>query len=182
MRLIKYSLLTSLIFAALSCSTAPTPEAEAPEFVPGDLFIGIKPEVNIESVFNLMNGHGLEIDKVSGFFNYSTLPPDSLAYVIEVLVDKPYLNKRGFTGGTAFVSPKTDQIIVAESMFEMNENAQKDWLNTIEKLRLTDIQIDHKNILIKVKPGTEVEWIDKLLAHPYVFWAEPNWLDSLVLH
>src|SRR5688572_15967934 len=72
------------------------------DFVLGDVVIGIKSTVSINSVFDLMNEKDVFIDKMNGFFNYSTFPNDSLPYVVNELKDKAYLNKRGFKGGSAF--------------------------------------------------------------------------------
>src|SRR5689334_17603741 len=93
-----------LTFLMIAChddeDVAPVVE---PEFVPGQVIIGIKSTIPISSVFDLMNENELPIDQMSGFFNYSSFSGDSLSYVINGLKDKVYLNKRGFAGGSAFV-------------------------------------------------------------------------------
>lgn len=144
------------------------------EYVPGDVIIGIKSDVSIDAVFDLMNEEGVTIDQMSGFFNFSTFPNDSLAYVIAQLKDKPYLNERGFSGGAAYISAVDHRITVTQFLFEMDVNAQQDWLTTLHLLKLEDLGNDTKNLLIKVEPGTEEQWINHFKEHPFVKWAEFN--------
>jgi hypothetical protein len=148
------------------------------EFVPGDISIGIKSTTPINSVFDLMNENEVMIDQMSGFFNYSTLPNDSLDYINNELKDKIYLNKRGFSGGSAFISAVDHRIIVTEFFFEMDMEAQQDWLTTMNKLKLNDLGNDTKNLLIKVTPGTEKYWMQLFKKHPYVTWVELNYMGG----
>ena len=165
---------TILTLFIIGCNDEDNLPIDDREFVPGDVIIGIKSTTSINSVFDLMNEREVTIDQMSGFFNYSTLPNDSLDYIINELKDKIYLNKRGFSGGSAFIHAIENRIIVTEFFFEMNMEAQQDWLTTMNILKLNDLGNDTKNLLIKVTPGTEKYWMQLFKIHPYVTWVELN--------
>jgi hypothetical protein len=167
-----------LALVIIACNDEDNSPADVREFVPGDLIIGIKSTASISSVFDLMNEKGVTIDQMSGFFNYSTLPNDSLDYINNVLKDKVYLNKRGFSGGSGFISAVDNRLIVTELFFEMDIAAQQDWLATMDLLKLNDLGNDTKNLVIKVVPGTEEEWTQTFKAHPIVTWVELNYIGG----
>lgn len=171
---------TKFIFAALllaatmvACNDSNSSDDDAAEFVAGDVIIGIKPEVAISEVFAAMNNKEIFIDQMSGFYYYSTFPSDSLEYIKNNLKDKSYLNKNGFTGGSAFISPE-NRITVTQFYFEMNKANQEDWLDTMEALKLESLENDTRNILVKVSPGTEKVWMKFFRSQPYVKWVELN--------
>ncbi|TRX48071.1 hypothetical protein FNH22_29855 [Fulvivirga sp. M361] len=161
----------SIIFS--SCHDSDLPDKNN-DFVPGDVIVGIKADISIDQVFELMNEEHVTIDRMSGFFNYSTLPNDSLTYVTNFLKNKPYLNKRGLTGGSAYVHKLDNVIIITEFFFEMDIAAQQDWMKTMQTLELKDLNGDTKNLLIKVDHGMEEHWANKFNDHPYVEWTHLN--------
>jgi hypothetical protein len=169
---------TILTLFIIACNDDDNLPVDDREFVRGDLIVGIKSTTSISSVFDLMNEKGATIDQMNGFFNYSTLPIDSLDYIIKELKDKTYLNKRGFNGGSAFIHEPENRIIVTELFFEMDIEAQQDWLTTMNILKLNDLGNDTKNLVIKVTPGTEKYWIRLLKIHPNVTWVELNYLGG----
>lgn len=175
-------LLVNLAFIT-SCTNDPlSPDSDELEFVPGYVIIGINADVTIERVFGLINQHELSIDKMSGFFNYSTLPNDSLNFVTNYLKDKPYLNKRGFKGGSAFISKTDNRITVTEFLFEMDMSAQFDWLDTIDTLELKDLGNDTQNVTVLVDEGTEKFWASQFAEYPEVSWTELNWIVNIERH
>ena len=87
-------LIATILFAACDDGDHKT---EEPQFVPGDLLVGIKSDVSIDKVFDLMNEKGVAIDRMSGFFSYSLLPNDSLTFINNQLITKSYLNGSGWS-------------------------------------------------------------------------------------
>jgi hypothetical protein len=170
------------LLALVSCDSDDSPEQAKRQFVPGDVSIGIKATTPIASVFDLMNDNDVFIDQMSGFFYYSALPTDSLDYVINQLKSKTYFNKRGFAGGSAYVHALDNRITVVQSFFEMDADAQQDWLTTIDELQLKDLGNDTRNLLIKVTPGTENFWMNTFKNHPEVTWVDLNWYGDIVLN
>lgn len=174
------TILPTFLFALLmfACSEDDSTPLDDREFVAGDVVIGIKSTTSISSVFDLMNEQDVTIDQMSGFYYYSTLSSDNLDYVISVLKDKPYLNKRGFKGGSAYVSAVDNKIVVTQQLFEMDLEAQQDWLETIELLELQNLGNDTKNLLIKVTPGTEKQWMKFFKSVSEVTWVELNYIGG----
>lgn len=152
------------------------------EFEAGKVILGINKDVSIDRVFKIINREGLSIDQMSGFFNYSTLPNDSLDYVINYLKDKSYLTRRGFTGGSAFISRTEKSITVTEFLFNMDQDAQADWLKSIITLKLEDLGNDTQSVAVIVEDGTEKFWASEFNNIPEVKWAELNWFANIELH
>lgn len=150
------------------------------KFVPGDLIIGVKSTISIDKVFNLMNQNQLAIDQMSGFFSYSLLPNDSLGFINNQLISKSYLNQRGWSNQVGYIA--NDRILLTTFFFAMDKSSQIDWLKTAEKSKLVDLQTDTKNLLVKVAPGTEKEWMRYFESHPFVTWAELNEYAQIVTH
>ena len=162
---------------SIGCDEDEPQQLDEREFVPGDVAVGIKSGIPINLVFDLMNEKEVFIQQMSGFYNYSTLPTDSLNFVKNILISKPYTNKWGGTGGSAYIVE--NRIVVTELFFQMDLPAQEDWLFTMTQLQLNDLQGDTKNILIKVSPGTEKYWMDIFRKHAYVTFVEPNYIGGL---
>jgi hypothetical protein len=169
-------LILASIFSA--CEDGVGPAADKRDFVRGDVIIGIKTDVSINAVFDLMNERDVTIDQMSGFFYYSTLSNDSLDYVIHTLQNKAYCNRGGFKGGSAYVHALDNRIVVTQIFFDMDLDAQQDWVSTIDKLKLHDLGNDTRNLVIEVNPGTEKFWMKKFKEHPYVKWAELNYIGG----
>jgi len=158
----------TILFAACDNGDSKT---EEPLFVSGDLLVGIKSNVSIDKVFDLMNEKGVAIDYLSGFSSYSLLPNDSLTFINAQLITKSYLNGPGWSNQVGKIV--NNRIQLNTIFFEMDLASQSDWLETIKKSQLEDLGSD-KYLFIKVKPGTEKEWINIFESHPYVRWAELN--------
>ena len=150
---------------------------EEPLFVPGDLLVGIKSNVSIDMVFDLMNEKGVIIDRMSGFFSYSLLPTDSLTFINDQLITKPYLNKGGWSNQVGKIV--NNRIQLNTIFFEMDLASQLDWLETIKKSQLEDLGVD-KLLFIKVTPGTEKEWLAIFESHSYVRSVSLNWYGRLI--
>ena len=108
---------------------------------------------------------------MSGFSSYSLLPNDSLTFINNQLITKPYLNKRGWSNQVGKIV--NGRIQLNTIFFEMDLASQLDWLETIKKSQLEDLGLD-KLLFIKVTAGTEKEWIKIFESHPYVRSVELN--------
>ena len=157
---------------------SPDPLAKE-RYVPGEVLIGLHAPTLTTEAFKLVNGHALFIKKMTGFFHHAALPNDSLDYVIGILKNKPYLNKNGFKGGSAFIHAVSDKITVTETFFDMDQDAQSDWLSTMGQLRLNDLEGDTKMIVLIVEAGTEFYWLETLKTDERVAWADLNWFQPI---
>lgn len=169
-----------LVFLLFSCAKEQVDPVGDKLFAPGDVIVIIHPDVATKDVFALMNQNGVTIETLSGFFYFSSLPNDSLSFVIDELTNKAYLNGHGFTGGSAFVSKADFRITVIEFFFNMDITAQNDWLKTMDVLKLQPLQNTNRVVYVKVMPGTETLWVERFEEHPYVKAADLNWYAELM--
>ena len=153
-------------------------KTEEPIFMPGDLLVGIKSDVSIDMVFDLMNEKGVAIDVMYGFDTYSLLPIDSLTFINNQLISKSYLNNLAYSNQVGKVV--NNRIELNTVLFEMNLESQLDWLETIKKSQLKDLEAINKLLVIKVAPGTEKEWREIFEPHPYVKSVSLNWYVKVV--
>jgi hypothetical protein len=61
-----------------------------PRFEPTDVLVGIKTEYTIDKVFDLINQANLEVEYIEYSYYRSSLPSDSLQYVLDYLNTRPY--------------------------------------------------------------------------------------------
>ena len=169
-------LLSALLLGCEDDNTQPP--VKKMEFVPGQVAIGIKSEITIDQVFDLMNEKEVFIEQMNGFFYYSTFSNDSLDYVREVLSTKEYTDGWGPDGGSASIFVTTNRITVTEFFFNMDLSAQEDWLLTLDQLHLEDLGNVAKDVMINVAPGTEKLWLEAFREHPYVEWVELNYIGG----
>ncbi len=153
-----------------------------PDYVRGDLSFGIKDEVPIDKVFQLINDEHLDVENIHGFIYTCTYPKDSLQALKGYLSQKEYLWWPNSTNDTPGMYYNADQggIKFIGAMFNMSDTSyQNDWLKTIEQFDLIDDNFSGKNLFIHVPEGSEKEWRDKLLQKDIVEWAELNYIIEL---
>jgi hypothetical protein len=150
-----------------------------PDYVKGDLIVGIKNITSIQDVFRLFNKLNLPIDQMDGFFFSSPYPKDSLASLITYLNTKLYINTRGFSAN-AYVHYQTGTINVVTFFFNMNPVNQQDLIKTVQAFKLVDTKGDTKNIVLKVPVGQEIYWLKKLKENSMVTWTELNCIEQIL--
>jgi hypothetical protein len=166
----KILLMVTILFAA--CDNGDN-KTEEPIFRPGDLLIGIKSDISIDLAFDLMNEKEIAIDVMYGFSTYSLLTIDSLTFINNQLIAKPYLNNGAYNNQVGKVVD--NRIELNTTFFEMDLASQLDWLETIKKSQLRDLEAIHKILVVRVEPGTEKEWKEIFESHPYVKSVSLNW-------
>ena len=135
------------------------------------LIVSYPSDVSIDLVFDLMNEKGVAMDVMYGFYTYSLLPIDSLTFINNQLISKSYLNNWACSNQVGKVV--NNRIELNTMFFEMDLESKLDWLETIKKSQLEDLEVD-KLLFIKVTPGTEKEWKGVFESHPYVRSVELN--------
>jgi hypothetical protein len=187
MRTTTYCLLL-LGLAAGACQKEAAEPAEPEDtdpFVAGELLVGITEGVPITKAFRLADSLNFTIDHLNGFFYNSTLPKDSIGYVRNVLLRKPYLNKNGFSAGSIYsVYFNTDdaKIRITNSFFEMDAASQQDWVATMQQLQLVALPTTTANVRLKVPVGEEKYWRTELRTSTFVKWTELNSIVPVQLH
>jgi len=175
----RFLLLLSL--AALSACQKETVEpAETADFVPGELLVGLKDGVPITRAFRLADSLSFDIKQMSGFFYNSGLPKDSVAYVKRVLLSKPYLNKKGFTGDAVYFNTVDNKIRITDFFFDMDVASQQDWISTMQQLQLTSLNAA-ANMQLKVPIGSEKYWLTEVRKNSIVRWTELNGIGLIKL-
>ncbi|MBL7718296.1 MAG: hypothetical protein JNL72_05615 [Flavipsychrobacter sp.] len=152
------------------------------EYVKGDLSFGIRDEVTIDRVFNLINEEHLDVEHIFGYTYVLPYPKDSIHMVRRELVQKMYLKwpQSSATDTPNVFVNSADKMILSTSLFHMSDTAnQNDWLRTIGKLSMADRAVTFKNANIHVPDGQEKQWRDYLLQKEIVEWAQLNYIIEL---
>ena len=153
-----------------------------PRFKATDVLVGFKPEVTIDSVFALINQLQLEVEYIEYSYYRSSLPSDSLQYVLDYLNTRPYANGKNWPV-SGYLHYKTNVILVFPRLRHVNDqNNQRDWLNCIKAMKLTEISDTEigKMLYFHVPEGTEKKWIEKFQQMGMVKWAELNYYAEIV--
>jgi len=187
----KYIIVTIFIFllSLMSCQEDTTEFEQDDlniEFVPGELLIGIKSNVDIKSVFDLINESNFRVDKINSLTFNSDLPSDSLEYILNQLNSKSYTNDGLNWFTTGYLHNQTKEIRVFPKLFEMeNTDFQSDWLKSMDELELK--QRHHPNLpsgtfLTYVPEGSELEWQNHFQSKDIIKWCELNYIAQIRLH
>lgn len=150
------------------------------KFVPTDVLVKTRGEVSIEKVFEFINLFDHDVESIKYGFYTSTLPLDSLQYILDYLDEKPYTHDgiRWHTTGYT-----TDEISIFPKLFKMkNKEYQADWIQSMEILGLaekTSMEGSGNIIFFHVPEGKEKEWVRKFKENSFVEWAELNYIAEL---
>lgn len=176
-------ILGCLLLLGLLIGSACKKESAAPaDFVKGMVLVGIKDGTATAKAFRLADSLNLPITQMSGFFYRSGLPNDSVAYIKRVLLTKPYLNKKGFTGDAGVrVNAVTKQLEVVDFFFDMDLASQQDWLATMAQLQLSPLGNSTSYMVLQVPEGQEQLWLVRLSSNSLVKWVELNHIGQVQL-
>jgi len=101
------------------------------------LTITIRESVTLIEAFDMLEERSLKIERIFGIHYVSTLPTDSIPYIIDIMNHKPYT--RG-TSGNVFISYHTHELTVLPTFTGgMDKDILKDWLVVVELLKLTEV-------------------------------------------
>ena len=174
-----YFILALIFLVFISCQKESTERRldSDVKFVPTDVIIKTKGFYTIDKVFEFINSFDHKVESITYGFYTSTLPIDSLKYVLDYLKLKPYTHngERGYATGYV-----TNEIIIFPKLFNMeNKGFQADWLHSMEVLKLaekTDMEVSGNTIFFHVPIGKEKEWVEKFKKFDFVEWAELNYI------
>ena len=156
-----------------SCKKNETPEPER-RFVEGDLIIGLNDNVSIDQVFQLTDSLNFILKQVGHFTYIADYPPDSLPYIGSLLDTKIYLSKDLHSRHAS-----SNKIEINETFTGLDSADLQDWHQTLQLLKLAEIQRGYKNMLVKVPKGLEKYWESQLEHHPYVRYVELNYYGGM---
>ncbi len=147
-----------------------------PDYVPGDLVVGIASSATLEDAFFIFTAYGLSIEQADGFLYTSPYPADSAASLAAYLDTKPYIHAHGFGvgSGNVFVHYQTRVLQVALTYWDMNGVNQHDWTVTHRALQLTRVASPFQYLVLRVPAGQELQWLKKVRTNTITTWAELN--------
>lgn len=153
------------------------------KFVPTDVLVRTKGYFTIDKVFDFINSFDHDVESIKyGIYN-SSLPSDSLQYVLDYLNAKPYTHDGDLWYVTGYLHYQTQQITIFPKLFQIkNKEYQADWLQSMQILQLTektDGECSGNTIYFHVPEGEEKEWVKKFEEYDFVEGAELNYIIQL---
>lgn len=175
-------ILISLIGLLSSCSNDDN-ETDTREFIPEEVFVGIKSGTDINDLFKFINLFDHPVDNVHSLTFTSDLPSDNLQYVLDILNKKTYTNDGVNWFVTGYLHNQTNQITIFPKLFGMeNIENQNDWLNSMNELKLNEkhnVELSSGIIRFNVPVGKEIEWRNKFMNYNIVDWSELNYIGVI---
>jgi len=179
-----YFILVLSIWVFVSCKKESTEEPIDPDvkFVPTDVTVKTKGYYTIDKVFDFINSFDHDVEYIKYGTYTSSLPSDSLQYVLDYLNAKPYTHS-GVWHVTGYLHYQSQKITIFPRLFQIkNKEYQADWLKSMEKLKLvedTSSEASGYNIFFHVPKGQEKEWVEKFKKYDFVEWANLNYIVQL---
>lgn len=181
------SLATVLLVGLASCQKEVCIEPEIPvcppmecsdgTYVAGDVLVGMREASTLPQTFQLFNSNSLTIKSVMGPLYISSLPADSIDYVVRELNRKPYINSgawKAVKNGNVYLHYQTRALTVIPRLLDMTVANQQDWAATVQRLQLQEQPTMVKSCHLNVPPCSEKYWVSQLQPNPLVKWAELN--------
>lgn len=152
-------------------------------FVPTDVIVKTKGYYTIDKVFEFINLFNHEVESIRCSAYTSTLPSDSLNYVLNYLNTKTYTHDGERWYVTGYLHYATQVITIFPKLFDIkNLDNQADWLQSMDFLNLreqTDKEVSGNTIYFHVPEGQEKEWVRKFEKYHFVEWVELNYTVDL---
>lgn len=171
-----YFFLIFISALGFSCKKESNGIATDGDYVKGEILIGIDSSLQLEQIFTTVNAQSLSIEQATGFIYTTTIPKDSILYIVSILNSRPYIdiNTTAFSG-SVWAHYRTEIVHVSTTYWDMGLSNQQDFIQTKNLLRMTDKLSPYKNMRLKVPQGQEEYWINKFKTFSWVTWAELNW-------
>lgn len=168
-RLTRFSTIFGVVSALIAgCAS----EDEGPRFVPGNVIVGLKKEVTFRQALEFAAVNADSIATIRGFYYYSNLPNDSLDFINRVF------DQEGIEYASAFIHAIENRIVVIKDYLNNDDKSTVQvWLSIVEDpvLQFEDKQT-FKSMMFFIQRGTEKKWIQQFVNHPYVRYAELNYI------
>ncbi|HET6559873.1 MAG TPA: hypothetical protein VFG54_21280 [Prolixibacteraceae bacterium] len=172
-------ILLALLFALVGCEKNNN-DTSVEKFVPTDVLVKIKGYYTIDKVFDFINSFEHEVENIHSQVYTSDLPSDSLRYVLDYLNAKPYTHDGNAWLVVGYQHYQTKVITIFPKFFNIkNADFQKDWLESMEILKLNEQTEGETNgciIYFHVPEGQEQLWVKRFENYEFVEWADVNHL------
>lgn len=157
-----------LVLSLLSCEKNKEEEFNS---IPGEVIIGLNGDFTSSQLFDFLSKKNLRVVNCSGFSFYSELPTDSLSFVKKQIQNLNFLNRSQVS-----IDPQFNQIVIRANFNDLHlKFNQKEWLNQISKLELS--QMDHPySLLVNLEIGTEKKFVQENKGETFIRYIEQNTL------
>ena len=172
----KYIIGVLFCMMAFSCDDEADDNPFCERYEEGTLLIGMRDDVSVQQSFDLFNSYGLHIASMAVPYYESSLPGDSIQYVVQYLNSKEYINSNGFRaveGGSVYLHYQTQALTVVCNFWNMTLENQQDWIETTSVLKLTEKPLP-KSFVLTVPVGEEKKWVTTFKNAETIRWAELN--------
>jgi len=153
------------------------------KFVPTDVIVKTRGYYTIDKVFEFINLLNLNVESIRCNAYTSTLPSDSLNYILKYLNAKTYTHDGEQWYVTGYLHYATGVITIFPKLFDINnKDNQADWFHSIDFLHLTEVtdkEVSGNTIYFHVPIGQEKDWVEKFENYAFVEWAELNYIVEL---
>ncbi|MBO0357098.1 hypothetical protein J0X19_03995 [Hymenobacter sp. BT186] len=146
-------------------------------YVAGDVLVGMREASTLPQTFQLFNSNSLIVKSVMGPLYISSLPADSIDYVVRELNRKPYINSgawKAVKDGNVYLHYQTHALTVIPRLLDMTVANQQDWAATVQRLQLQEQPTMVKSCHLNVPLCSEKYWVSQLQPNPLVKWVELN--------
>jgi hypothetical protein len=132
-----YFILVLSLWVIVSCKKESTEEPidSDVKFVPTDVSVKTKGYYTIDKVFDFINSFDHDVEYIKYGTYTSSLPSDSLQYVLDYLNAKPYTHS-GVWHVTGYLHYQSQKITIFPKLFQIkNKEYQADWLKCDHSLK-----------------------------------------------
>jgi hypothetical protein len=147
------------------------------DFEPTTVLVKTKNYFTIDKVFDFINSFDHTVEYIYNGVYHSTMPSDSLQYILDCLNAKPYTNDGNAWFVNGYLHYLTNQITIFPRLFDMkNKDYQADWLKSMVDYKLVEQTNENSGYIIffHVPEGTEKEWEAKFKEYEFVEWTDLN--------
>ncbi|WP_157530348.1 hypothetical protein [Hymenobacter norwichensis] len=146
-------------------------------YVARDVLVGMREASTLPQTFQLFNSNAFVIKSVMGPLYISSLPADSIDYVVRELNRKAYINSgawKAVKDGNVYLHYQTRALTVIPRLLDMTVANQQDWAATVQRLQLQEQPTMVKSCYLNVPLCSEKYWVSQLQPNPLVKWAQLN--------
>ena len=168
----KFISLILFITLLIGCSNKDQQNPLVPEYIPGDVVIGLKENVTLEVAADyILSFKNISIYNIVSFEYYSSLPKEMMDSLKSSLEAKPYIYSGDLR--VSYVD-SLSKIKIDLWIVNFGIEAKKDWALTKEQFQLTHMPNPYQSGLLKVEYGKEEEWVHILSQSNLFSFVELN--------
>lgn len=183
MKTLQFILGLALGFGCFSCKDQYSNDVTCIRYREGIVYVALREGERSKDFFAFVNDNHLGIEVMIANQYESSLPTDSIDFVINYLNSKNYITLTGwkaYKGGTVRLVDQAKVVVYMCPLWGMTETNQRDWFETMSVLKLSD-EGSLMGATLNVPVGEEQKWI--LIMELYgVKQANVDCYDNVVIN